>query len=204
MVLTITYNMHKSDSIPPVAGGVDISRSVVSSGCTLSSAEEETTEGYIFIGDSRFVGMNKCCSVDDLENTFVVAKVSEGYDWFITEALPKVYDIINTNDNINNWTLVLGLGINDLHNIDKYLSAYQDLGSEFNLVLVSVNPIEGCSSISNEDIRSFNNQLKSLGYDFIDTNSYITSRGYSTTDGIHYTSSTYKDIFTCICKSLGY
>lgn len=169
-----------------------------------STVEEAVTiEGYIFIGDSRFVGMNDCCSIDTENNCFVVAKVSQGYDWFSETALHQVESIKVNNPDITSWTLVIGLGINDLYNIDKYVSTYESLKDNYNLVLISVNPIEYHNSITQEDILTFNNKLKSIGnVRYVDTYSYLVSNGFSTQDGVHYSAETYKDIYAFIQSDL--
>lgn len=155
--------------------------------------EEEV--GYIFIGDSRFVGMENTCKFADNERYFSVAKISQGYKWLKGTALPEVDNIVNSNNTITSWHLIIGLGVNDLYNINKYLKLYEDLSQNYDLILVSVNPIEYHDSITNKDIESFNNKLKTLDCTFIDTYSFLKTQGYSTVDGIHYTDKTYKSIF---------
>ena len=183
---------------------------------TLSKKEENTTKlgkvsvkkkkkvtGYIYIGDSRFVGMNNVCKVSKEKNTFVVAKVGQGYKWFTDTALGEVNKIKSSNKNINNWVLVIGLGVNDLGNCDKYVKKYKSLSKTNNIVLVSVNPIEKHKYITNKDISDFNTKLKSIDkIKYIDTYSYLVSNSYSTTDGLHYTNSTYNSIFKYIKKNL--
>lgn len=64
---------------------------------TASVPQSQESIGYIYIGDSRFVGMNACCGVDEEDNTWVVAKVGEGLQWCENYALKEIGDIIDDN-----------------------------------------------------------------------------------------------------------
>ena len=163
----------------------------------------KVVNGYIFVGDSRFVGMDNICDIDSNSKYFVVAKVGEGYDWLIDEAIPQMNKIRDENKNITSWNLVINLGINDLYNLNKYKDIYDNFSLDYNIYVVSVNPIERHKSITNKDIEEFNNALKSVNKSiYIDTYKYLKTKGYSTTDGLHYTNDTYKKIFEFIDKNI--
>lgn len=165
--------------------------------------KKKEVEGFIFVGDSRFVGMNEVCDISDKKNYFVVAKVGEGYDWLIDEVIPQMNKIRDENKNITSWNLVINLGINDLYNLNKYKDIYDNFSLDYNIYVVSVNPIERHKSITNRDIEEFNNALKSVNKSiYIDTYKYLKTKGYSTTDGLHYTNDTYKKIFEFIDKNI--
>ena len=54
---------------------------------------EKQSIGYVFIGDSRTVGMNMSVEFDESKNKFMVAKVGMGYYWFINEGSEQLKDI---------------------------------------------------------------------------------------------------------------
>lgn len=167
--------------------------------------ETKVVVGYIYLGDSRFVGMNSAVDLDSKENTFVVAKVGEGYKWLIDHAQYEVKHIVEDNKDIDRWVLISGLGVNDLRNIDKYISFYDTL-EDMDVFLVSVNPVEkvGCdryhydyNSLSTGMV-SFNDRLKETDYQYIDTYSYMMEDGFATRDGVHYINETYEKIYNYI------
>lgn len=165
----------------------------------LKIANNKENSRKMFIGDSRFVGINKTCNVTSQPNTEIVAEVGKGYDWFMSKA------IYNINDSD---ILILGLGVNDLYNIERYIETYKDLSKNHEIYIISVNPIEYHDSITNDMIESFNDKIKSelLNIDsihYIDTYNYLVNKGYSTIDGLHYTNDTYERIYEFIMKELG-
>ncbi len=151
---------------------------------------DATNNAYIFIGDSRYVQMDEVCHTSDLDNEYMVAKIGMGYDWLVKEAIPEAQKIINTNPG-KNWTLIMGLGINDLKNIDKYLYTYAQLAGAHNVVLASVNPVQNHEFIKNEEVVSFNTALKTLGLPYIDTYSVLVASGFNTEDCLHFSGWTY-------------
>lgn len=162
---------------------------------------KDDTVGYIYLGDSRFVGMNKAVDIEQEDNQFVVAKVGQGYKWLQDTAIDEIDEIISNND-FDRWVLITGLGVNDLRNIDKYID-YYDSVDNMQVVLVSVNPVEksGCdkygydySGLSNGMVK-FNDKLQDTGYPYIDTYDYMIENGFSTRDGVHYTNDTYEEIY---------
>ncbi|MCR5486946.1 MAG: hypothetical protein K6F35_05390 [Lachnospiraceae bacterium] len=150
--------------------------------------------GYIFIGDSRFVHMNDVCKISDVENLFMVAKVGEGYSWFSKDALKQVKRIVGTGL-FPKWKLVICLGINDLGNQSKYLEKYGQLKEEYDISLVSVNPITSYGTLTNPQIEEFNRGLEKAGLPYIDTYRLLMVTGYATTDGLHYNGDTTRKIY---------
>lgn len=145
---------------------------------------------YVFLGDSRFVGMSNCKESND---TFI-CKVGEGYNYFC-----KNISNISEND-----IVIIGFGVNDLGNIDKYIELANSLTNE--VYYLTVNPVdeqkerENGYSVTNQQIDEFNNKLKAnaTNYKVIDTNSYLKQIGFSTTDGLHYDNATYIKIYEYI------
>lgn len=175
----------------------------------------------IIIGDSRTVGM--CASITGdwtncqfsnggafvNGNDIYIAQGSMGYSWFNSTAVSAVNNIISSNPNVK-FNIYSLMGVNFLlSDIDKYIPTYNNLASgswsNHNLILVSVNPVDeeveaqhGYST-KNSNIITFNNKLKNgisgvANIKYCDTyNAIINNLG--TSDGLHYTSSTYKDIY---------
>ncbi len=157
--------------------------------------------GYIFVGDSRFVNMNDVCEISKKDNLFMVAKVGQGYNWFNDTALGQIKTIVSSGL-FKKWKLVICLGINDLGNLDKYLKKYEALRENYDITLVSVNPVNNYGTISNKEIEKFNSSLRGLSLPYIDTYGLLTTTGYTTTDGLHYNSDTTRKIYDGILLGL--
>ena len=175
----------------------------------------------IIIGDSRTVGM--CASITGdwtycqygnggpkyNGNDIYIAQGSMGYSWFSSTAISAVNNILaaNPGTTFNIYSL---MGVNFLlSDINKYIPKYNSLAVNewqgHNLILVSVNPVDEVMeakhgySTKNVDIISFNTQLKNgtsgvQNIKYCDTYNSILPN-LSTSDGLHYTSSTYKAIY---------
>lgn len=169
----------------------------------IENNEYNCKTGYIFIGDSRFVGMDDVCNISETDNRFVIAKVSEGYDFLINTALPEAERITQNNSNITDWKYIICLGVNDLYNLDKYIDTYSELCNTIDLIIVSVNPIEYHNTISNETIEEFNSKLENIeGIQYVDSYSILLNNGFGTIDGIHYTDRTYELIYNIINNAI--
>lgn len=172
-----------------------------SSGITLdANGISERVDNVIYVGDSRFVGMD---SYTKKGKDFVVAKVGMGYNWFTSDAMSSIQSIKDANTDVTDWTIVSNLGVNDLHNITNYISKYQEMQNNGdNIVIVSVNPTDKNHNSLNSDIDAFNDKLKGSGLTYIDTNSVLKSDGFETSDGLHYKKDTYIKIWNEINKGL--
>lgn len=156
--------------------------------------ESDYSEWY-WIGDSRTVGMSYSVSIDCL------AKVGEGIAFF-----RRNYDQICK---IRNKTVIINLGVNDVYNSKAYIDLYNGLPGDFldnnKVIVLSVNPCSGNYSYLNNSIVTFNNALAG-GLDsritFLDSYSFMMRNGFGTTDGLHYTSATYVDIYNFVYDSL--
>lgn len=184
----------------------------------------------IYVGDSRTVGMCATLSGDWTncqfskggtykynDKEYFIAQGSMGYDWFVSTAIPAVNKILN-NDTKTTYNIVSYMGVNGL-GADKYVSKYKELANGdwkgHNLILVSINPVDEAKeaqygySTKNTSIQSFNTKIKDVASGL--TNAYYCDTynaiigGFETSDGLHYTSNTYKDIYnetkSCITKS---
>ena len=193
-----------------------------------SSTNLKTAAKNIIIGDSRTVGM--CASITgDWTNcqysnggAFVngddiyIAQGSMGYSWFNGTAVNAVNNIIASNPNTT-FNIYSLMGVNFLlSDIDKYIPTYNNLAtgswSNHNLILVSVNPVDEAKeaqhgySTKNSNIITFNNKLKNgtssvSNIKYCDTYNAVIGN-LDTSDGLHYTSSTYMAIYNSM-KSCG-
>lgn len=157
--------------------------------------------GYIFVGDSRFVNMNDVCGISKRDNLFMVAKVGEGYSWFNDTALQQI-NRITSSGLFDKWKLIICLGINDLGNVEKYVKKYESLKDDYDITLVSVNPVNNYGSLTNDQIEKFNSVLTELPFPYIDTYRLLLSTGYATTDGLHYSGDTTRKIYNGILLGL--
>ncbi len=169
----------------------------------------------LFIGDSRTQGM-LLSNVISENNTVYGSGL--GYNWFIgngsfssayTNAVSGGINGINAKMvDGKSYNIVIWLGVNDISNIDNYYQKYYELatGEWKNHVLniVSVGPVDDSKSttVTNEMINNFNSSMSYLisnsnvtNLKFININYNISS--YST-DGLHYSSDDYKNIFNMI------
>ncbi len=144
---------------------------------------------YLFVGDSRTVGLDACVSgISSKAN--VGAKVD-----YLQSILSDVTKTRKKN-------VIFNFGVNDLGNINKYITVYKSLPKDFiknnNVIIMSVNPTDGSKYGSwNTDIDKFNAKMKKnlpSGVKYLDTNSTLKKEGFSTRDGVHYKEVTYKRI----------
>jgi hypothetical protein len=176
---------------------------------TKAALETDDYTGTMWIGDSRYVGMDKAVDIESQDRNFVVAKIGQGLPWFKNTALKTVNKIRKQNSALKTWRYVICLGVNDLGDINNYIEEYKTLTEEdpsIRLVLVSVNPVKDYPSISNKDVQSFNEKLKDAcdenDWYYIDTYSKLMKSGYTTTDGLHYNDETYQEIYDGIKEGL--
>lgn len=60
---------------------------------------------------------------------------------------------------------------------------------------MSVNPSYGKWDSLNKEINTFNEKLANSGLDYFDMNSHLWEVGFLTVDGLHYSKSTYLEIW---------
>ena len=168
---------------------------------TKQQTEEQSSETsfdvtqYIFVGDSRTVGMHE--TVGD-SGCVWIGQVSAGLSWFQDTAVGEIDESVTQGS-----VIIINMGVNDLGNAWGYIDLlkekipqWMEKGAE--VYYMSVNPVENHPYISNEDIANFNNILynnlpSETGW--IETNSYLLESGYSTQDGVHFDAETYQKIF---------
>lgn len=166
--------------------------------------EKRTYTKYVFVGDSRYVGMSEFKQDGDV----FLARNNMGYDYLV-EQLPNIYSVCDENT-----ALIVGLGVNDMnYGRDKYIAKLNELADQLDcqIYYMSVNPVDETKgaangyTVWNSKIDEFNAKLKSSLSEkiiYIDTNSYLKQMTFTTTDGLHYNKGTYQLIYDYIKASL--
>lgn len=162
-----------------------------------NTARADDLVGIIYLGDSRFAGMQSAVSNELKPNEFFVCSVGGGSAWLSSTGVSSVDTIIREKTSFKSWVIVTNLGINDL-DAGSYTSKYSTLlsgaWSKHKVYFTSVNPTyntgRGQVPPNNGVIESFNSDLKGgvnwSGY--IDTYSVCVTGNFAgkSGDGIHY------------------
>ena len=132
-------------SVQDSSDTADTSDHIVSSSC----------HHFLFVGDSRTVGMEEAMQdSDDADTCSYIGKVGEGYYWLVNEGIDQLRTSLSKEPDA---TVVFNLGVNDLSEIDRYLAFYPQIFAEYpdaSFYIMSVNPVgDACSGASNEEIR---------------------------------------------------
>ena len=164
----------------------------------------------IMVGDSRFVGMSASIS----NSSTWIAKISMGLSWLQETAAPKL--LKRKPANIDGWAVVFNLGVNDLGNVNNYISYMNGLGEELRakgatVYFMTVNPIDDKTAkkkgyqVRNASVIDFNKKMVAglRGFGIIDTYDELVFDGFSTVDGVHYTADTYRKIYSYMYKYIG-
>lgn len=175
------------------------------SGKTQDSGTQTTTKTGkvdIFVGDSRTVGLGNAVGI----SSKCIAKVGEGYDWFVSTGEAKLKKMLKANPKA---TVVFNLGVNDVANYNLYITRYKALMKSYpnaKFYFMSVNPIDKkynwgwftCTELQSY-IKKFNSAIKkAFPNQYIDCYTYLTKNKFETVDGLHYTTATYKQIYNYI------
>lgn len=168
---------------------------------------------YIFVGDSRTVGMYSYKSnnystanyssggAHEVGNDVYIAETSQGLSWLKSTGMPAAKKYFS-----NSSAVIILLGVNDTYNSDGYISYLKDNYSSWKSTGVrvyfsAVGPCNGGYSSNNAGISSFNSKVQAnlpSGVTWIDTYSYLNSNGFNTTDGLHYDKATSEKIYNYI------
>ena len=158
--------------------------------------EQEPGIEYIFAGDSRTVQMSQAVNKVDFA---WIAKVGEGYSYFSNEAVPQIDAQAGAGS-----VIIINYGVNDLYNAEKYIKLINKkvdswISAGATVYYAAVTPVSNYPTITNSDIEAFNTEMKN-GLDsrigWLDGYSYLQNKGFSTGDGLHYNSDTYKSLYT--------
>ena len=167
------------------------------------SAKDKQQTAYVYIGDSRTVQLDKLIGMSTMTDTFVIAKSGMGYNWWTHTGSTQLSEIRKNNPSYTNWIYIFNLGVNDLVNVDKYKMLLPSLESEATVYFLSVNPtVDAVKGIQCKDIEQFNNSIKPVCSNYIDSYSYLKDTGYYAKDGMHYDDKTYQNLYTFITTSV--
>ena len=182
-----------------------------------TSNNTNSNAGTILVGDSRTVGMcgnsntSYSCSTGKnagyslCSNAFSVSCGSQGYAWFNSTAISAVNGKLGSSKQ----NIVVWLGINDLHNIDKYISKYKELANgswkNHNVIIATISDIRSdTQSITKQSINSFNSKMKNAissanisNLKICDT-ARVSLNNNDYQDNIHYNKSGYTKIYNYI------
>ena len=168
---------------------------------------------HIFIGDSRTVGLCSAIGAGYHDGELVewdagdgkeyyLARVSSGYSWYSTTALPQLKKLLKKNPTAS---VVLNHGVNDLDNADRYISSYRSLMPAYpkaKFIVMSVNPVNTKlykGYAQPEVIEKFNDKLlAAFPQNFVDTYHYLQENKFKSPDGLHYDSLTYEKIYNYV------
>ena len=161
------------------------------------------TTGVVYIGDSRTVGLNNVIGMSDLPDTYVIAKVGTGYNWYVKTGNTELQQIKAEHPH-DNWIYIFNLGVNDLGNLEKYKVLIDDLEAEATVYTVSVNPtVDSKTKVKCSSIETFNAGLQTVADNYVDTYTYLQNNGFVANDGLHYNKATYQTIYTLIWQYIG-
>ena len=175
-----------------------------SSNSNSSSNKNSTYNKVVLIGDSRFYGQSNY-KFENSKTTYI-AKSGEGLQ-FLKNSNSKIksYDS-------NSTAFVINLGVNDLYNVNNYISYINSLALSLkgDVYYLSVNPVDEVKesyngySVKNSSINDFNSKMRSglKNVKYLDSNSHLKSKGFDTVDGVHYTKDTYQKIYNFIATNV--
>ncbi len=159
--------------------------------------------GVVYIGDSRTVGLNNVIEMSNLPDTYVIAKIGKGYNWYVKTGSIELQQIKAEHPH-DNWIYIFNLGVNDLGNLEKYKTLIDNLEAEATVYTVSVNPtVDSKTRVKCSSIEAFNAGLQEVADNYVDTYSYLKENGFTANDGLHYNKPTYQTIYTLIWQYIG-
>ncbi|BBF43607.1 hypothetical protein lbkm_2295 [Lachnospiraceae bacterium KM106-2] len=155
---------------------------------------------YVFVGDSRYVGMSENAEDKDV----FISKANMGYS-YLMEQMTEIRKECDSKT-----ALIIGLGVNDIkYSRKNYMNTINKMAKNMDcqIYYMLVNPVDEKKEkkkgykIKNREIDDFNKKMQeglSEKVTIIDTNTHLKDIGYETVDGLHYTENTYRDIYDYI------
>ena len=157
--------------------------------------EKIKATNVIFAGDSRTVQMSQAVKKSEYK---WYAQVGEGYDYFVGTAIPQIDASVSDGS-----VIIINYGVNDLHNVDKYISKMNSkidswINAGATVYYAAVLPVSDYPTITNSEIESFNSAMRS-GLDsrigWLDGYNYLQTYGFNTADGLHFDYDTYRNLY---------
>lgn len=180
--------------------------------CT-ATAEEKTDisslnlyNRWVWIGDSRIADMQKV--MPEME---IIAKTGAGLK-FIEEHFDEINELRNCN-------IIFNMGINDFMHEQgigekwafRYIEMFEKFSEKFfsenKVCFMAINPTDHQRRTLNSNIEDFNMTIwKNLPktWIYLDTYSWLVTRGFETTDGLRYTEDTYRRIYQIVTTPRGF
>jgi uncharacterized protein YraI len=151
---------------------------------------------YLFVGDSRTVQLKMAVGSSDKA---YIAEIGEGYSYFKSTVIPKISTCAGTGTK-----MIINFGVNDLANAGKYIKLVNDnidtwINAGMTVYYAAVTPVGNCPTVTNTQIEAFNTRLQTEldpRVNWIDGYSYLQQAGFNTADGLHYSSDTYKSLYS--------
>lgn len=173
----------------------------------INSIQPSKEVSYVFVGDSRTVGIEKSVINNDLySNCYFIGKIGSGIEYLENTAIFELEDYIANHDG-NEINIIFNSGVNDLGNIDSYIAFHEEMQEKYSqsenihLYFAAVMPVKENSiypwnpTTFNQEISDFNESMYLLyGENFIDTNMFLQETGFSSSDGLHYSANDYERI----------
>ena len=186
---------------------------------SIDNTNVKTNGKYIFLGDSRTVGIELIGKNDP--GVYFVCKGGMGYHWFINTAIDEVNKLLNEDG----YTIFFNLGINgtvktssiDMTQAAGYVSKIKELAngawSKHKIVIVSLFPVDDAHNkyqLNDAGAVIFNKYMKeqlgnySNNISYCDAYNGITDKSaFNTGDGLHFAPAGYKIIYNYVkenCK----
>ena len=169
-----------------------------------SSTKNNVYSKVVLIGDSRFYGQSNY-KFENSKTTYI-AKSGEGLN-FLKNSTSSIKSMDSSST-----AFVINLGVNDLYNASNYISHINSLALSLkgDVYYLSVNPVDEVKesyngySVKNSWIDDFNSKLRSglKNVTYLDSNSYLKSTGFTSTDGVHYDKNTSQKIYNFIASKV--
>lgn len=171
-----------------------------------TSSSNNTLSQYstdVFVGDSRTVAIkNYKTSIN------AIAKSGATYTWLASQ---KSTILQLRNSNIIFWWGANDFVSGDTSRAQKYAdffnSIYDSIGAYNTIYVASCGPFASSHMLSKytNELVQFNNAIKSKinsRIRYLDIYTYLTSNGFNTLDGVHYTTETTSKLYTWIIQQI--
>lgn len=186
-------------------------------------------EMVYFVGDSRTVSLERALGASTPSNVEFVASVGQGLTWFKEDGYRELLSKLSEQPRNTRKAVVVNLGINDLSNINNYVSYMKKLANNLkknyscDMYYLSVNPVNSAVIRANggyvrteAQVASFNKTIyqqlcsgNNRAFTYINTCTYLQKYGWISnrfnsgiSDGLHYSDPTSLRIYNYCIKKL--